>query len=52
MLGNEKMDQEDGFTYLGSITGKNDECNEDTKIRIAKAQDVYFTVTNFGGIGR
>jgi len=37
-LGNEKIDQVDSSTYLGSIITKDDGGIEDVKSRIAKAQ--------------
>ena len=40
-LGNEKVDQVDGFTYLGSITSKDVGSSEDIKTRKAKAQGVF-----------
>ena len=45
-LGNEKIDQMDIFTYLGSIISKDGGSSEDVKSRIAKAQGVFFTVKN------
>jgi hypothetical protein len=36
-LGNEKIDQVDSFTYLGSIISKDGGSSEDVKSRIAKA---------------
>ena len=39
MLGNKKIDEVDPFTYLGSISSKDGECNEEVIIRIAKMQD-------------
>ena len=41
MLGNEKIDQVDIFTYLGNIISKGDGCLEDVKSRIANAQFVF-----------
>jgi hypothetical protein len=40
-LGNEKIDQVDSFTYLGSIISKDGWSGEDVKSRIAKAQGVF-----------
>ena len=40
-LGNEKIDQVDSFTYLGSIISKDGESSEYFKSRIAKAQGVF-----------
>ena len=40
-LGNEKIDQVDRITYLGSIISKDSGSNEDVKRRIAKAQGVF-----------
>ena len=40
-LGNEKIDQVDSFTYLGSIISKDGWSSEDVKSRIAKAQGVF-----------
>ena len=42
-FGNEKIDQVESLTYLGSIISKDDGCSEDVKSRIAKAHDVFFT---------
>ena len=44
MLANEKIDQVGSFSYLGSIIFKDGGSSEDVKSRIAKAQDVFFTV--------
>ena len=41
MLGNEKIDQVDNFTYLGSIISEDGGSNEYVKSRIAKAQGVF-----------
>ena len=51
MLGNEKIDQDDSFTYLGSIIRKDGGCSEDVKSRIAKAR-VVFTVEIYWRMGR
>ena len=40
-MGNEKIDQIDSFTYLGSIISKDGGCSEDAKSRIAKADGVF-----------
>ena len=45
MLGNEKIDQVDSFTYLGSIISKDGGSSEDAKIRIERSK-VFFTVEN------
>ena len=37
-LGNEKIDQLDSFTYLGSIISKDGGSSEDFKSKIAEAQ--------------
>ena len=51
--GNKKIDQVGRFTYLGSIISKYGGSCEDIKIRIAKAQGVFFTVKKkFGRIAR
>ena len=42
ILGTEKIDKVDGFTFLGNIISKNRGYNEDFKSRIAKAQYVFF----------
>ena len=52
MLGNEKIDQVDSFTYLGSIINKDGGSSEDVKSRRAKAQGVFFSWIKFGKIGR
>ena len=44
MFGNEKIDQVEDFTYLGSIISKDGGCSEDVKSRIANVQGVFFTV--------
>ena len=41
MLGNEKIDQVDSFTYLDSIISKDGGCSEDVKSRITKAQGIF-----------
>ena len=43
-LGNEKIDQVDSFTYLGSIISREGGSSEDVKSRIAKAQGVFFAI--------
>jgi hypothetical protein len=47
MLGNERIDQVNGFTYLGSIINKNGRCSGDDKNRIAKAQDAFTRLNIF-----
>ena len=41
MLGTQKIDQVDSFTYLGNIISKDFGSSEDIKSRIAKAQGVF-----------
>ena len=41
-LGNEKIDQLDSFTYLGSIISKDGGCREDVKIESLFNQPKYF----------
>ena len=41
MLGNEKLDQVESLTYLGSIISEDGECSEDFKSRIAKDHGVF-----------
>ena len=41
VLGNEKIDQVDSFTYLGSIISKDGGCRDDAKNRIARPR-VFF----------
>ena len=41
MFDKTKIDQEDSFTFLGSIINKGDGISEDVKSRIAKAQVVF-----------
>ena len=41
MLGNEKIDRVDSFTYLLSIISKGGGCSEDIKSRIGKAHGVF-----------
>jgi hypothetical protein len=43
-FGNEKSDQVNSFTCLGSIISKDGGCSDDVKSRIAKAQGIFFTV--------
>ena len=40
-LGNEKIDQLECFTYLGSIISKDGGSSEDVKSRIVKARGVF-----------
>ena len=40
-LGNEKVDQVDSFTYLGSIISKDSGSSEEVKSRITKVQGVF-----------
>ena len=40
-MGNEKIDQVDSFTYLGSIISKDGGSSDDVKSRVAKAQGVF-----------
>ena len=46
MLGNEKINQEDSFTYLDSIISEDRVRSEDVKSRMAKTQGIFFTVQN------
>ena len=46
MLGNEKIDQVNSFTYLGSIISKYGWCSEEVKSRIAKAHGVFRSFGN------
>ena len=41
ILRNEKIDQVESFTYLGSIISKDGGCNKDVKSRLAKAKGVF-----------
>ena len=41
MLGNEKNDQVDSFSYLGSIISKDGQTSKDAKSRIVKAQGIF-----------
>ena len=43
-LDNEKIDQVDSFTYLGSIISKDEGSSEDIKSRKALASGCFFTV--------
>ena len=43
MFGNEKINQLDSFTYLGSIITKDGGCSKDVKSRIVKDQDFFFS---------
>jgi len=50
-LGNEKTDQVDSFTYLGSIISTYSRSSEDIRSRITKAQGVSSHKKKFGRIG-
>ena len=52
MLGNEKIDQIDSFTCLGSITNKNGWYSQNVDSRKAKVQGVFHSWKKFGKIGR
>jgi hypothetical protein len=39
MMGNEKINQVDSFTYLGSIINKDGGCSEDVKSRIVEKKN-------------
>jgi len=41
MLGKEKVNQVDSFTYIGSIISKDSGCNKDIKSKILKTEGVY-----------
>ena len=43
-FGNEKIDQVESLTYLGSIISKDGGGSQDVKSRIAKAHDVFSQV--------
>ena len=51
-LANEKIDQVDSFTYLGSIISKNGGSSEDVESIIANAHGVLSRLKKFGRIGR
>ena len=52
MLGNEKIDQVDSFTHLGSIISKDGGWSEDLKSRTAKTHCIFYSRKKFVRIGR
>ena len=52
MVGDEKIDRVDSFTYLSGMIRKDGECSENVKSEIVKARGVFSQLKKFGTIGR